>query len=281
MEKTQQLLNSLQQKSLTPTYILSALQVELANLDSTYTSYKLLILTPTQLLRRDSPFDGMSTFNKCIKRSLLPFLEDALSWLTGTATTKDVSSIKNRVNQLIVMLHHQQETLGHIISIINLTRYTTQVNRQHINLVMEAVERTLQDITTLYNIIRSPYTYQNYHQIVLCTHLILANLRDSLCYMKQVAMHVMDYIEAATTGILSSHVLLVEDFQKMLIHIEEALPSTMHLPVSLEDTLYFYRYLSTHVLITDEQFLLLIDIYIWKHWVLAACHLVSSCFVSF
>ena len=46
----------------------------------------------------------------------------------------------------------------------------------------------------------------------------------------------------------------------MLTHIEEALPSTMHLPVSLEDTLYFYRYLHTHVLISDEKFLLLIDI---------------------
>ena len=53
-------------------------------------------------------------------------------------------------------------------------------------------------------------------------------------------MHAMDYIDAATTGILSPHVLPVEDLWKMLIHIEEALPSTMHLPVSLDDTLHFY-----------------------------------------
>ena len=36
---------------------------------------------------------------------------DALSWLTGTAMTKDVNSIKKRVNQLIVTQHNQQETL--------------------------------------------------------------------------------------------------------------------------------------------------------------------------
>ena len=71
-------------------------------------------------------------------------------------------------------------------------------------------------------------------------------------------MHVMDYIDAATTGILSPHVL--EDLWKLLTHIEEALPSTMHLPVSLEDTLYFYRYLCPHILNADEQFLLLINI---------------------
>ena len=72
-------------------------------------------------------------------------------------------------------------------------------------------------------------------------------------------MHAMDYIDAATTGILSPHVLPVEDLLKMLIHMEEALPSTMHLSVSSEDTLYFYRYLCTYILIADKRFLLIID----------------------
>ena len=68
-----------------------------------------------------------------------------------------------------------------------------------------------------------------------------------------------DYIDAATTGIQSLHVLPV-DLPKMLIHIEEVLPSTMHLPVSSEDTLQFYRYLCTHLLIADKQFFLLINV---------------------
>ena len=73
-------------------------------------------------------------------------------------------------------------------------------------------------------------------------------------------MHTMHNIDAATTEILSPHVLPVEDLRKMLLHTEDALPSTMHLPVSSEDTLHFYRYLHTHVLIADKQFLLLIDV---------------------
>ena len=70
----------------------------------------------------------------------------------------------------------------------------------------------------------------------------------------------MHYIDAATTGIHSPHVLPVEDFRRMLLHIEEALPLTLHLPVPSEETLHFYRYLHTHVLIADEQFLLIIDV---------------------
>ena len=56
------------------------------------------------------------------------------------------------------------------------------------------------------------------------------------------------------------HVLPVIDLQKMLQHIADMLPPTLHLPIPPEDTLHFYRYLHTHVLIENKQFLLLIDI---------------------
>ena len=83
--------------------------------------------------------------------------------------------------------------------------------------------------------------------------------------MREVAIHTMDYIDAATTGLLSPHILPIEDLREMVSHIEETLPSTMHLPVSSEDALHFYRYLCIHVLISDEQFLLLIDVPIQDH----------------
>ena len=96
-----------------------------SKVDSIYISYKPLILTTTQPLRREPTFNGMSTFNRHTKRSLLPFLGDALSWLTRTANTKDIRSIKNKVNKLLVMQHQQQETLVHIISFLNVIRYAT------------------------------------------------------------------------------------------------------------------------------------------------------------
>ena len=73
-------------------------------------------------------------------------------------------------------------------------------------------------------------------------------------------MHIMDFVDAATTGALLPNVLFIADLKQMLSHIEESLPTTMHLPVSSEDTLHFYRYLHTHVLIANREFLLLIDV---------------------
>ena len=99
----------------------------------------------------------------------------------------------------------------------------------------------------------------NYH-LVLHIRSVLANLHDLSSYMKSVSMHIMDYLNAATTGTPSPHILPIADFKQKLSHIEESLPTTMHLPVSSEDTPHFYRYLQTHVLIANRQFLLLIDV---------------------
>ena len=70
----------------------------------------------------------------------------------------------------------------------------------------------------------------------------------------------MDYIDAAPTGTLSSHILPIMDLKKMLSHLEETLLSTLHLPISSEDTLHFYHYLCTHVLIANKQLLLHVDV---------------------
>ena len=75
--------------------------------------------------------------------------------------------------------------------------------------------------------------------------------------MQEIAIDTMDYINRATTGVLSPHVLPVQDLWKMLKHIKETLPSTMHMPISSDDTLHFYRYLCTHILIADEEFLII------------------------
>ena len=139
------------------------------------------------------------------------------------------------------------------------------INRQHINAVMEAVQRTHNDVTTLFNITSSIYTHTNNLQIPLHVCSILANLRDSLYCMRQIAMHAMDYIDAATTGILSLHILPVEGLREVLMHIKSKLPSILHLLVLSDDTLNIYRYLCTHILVAGEQSLLLIDVPIDDH----------------
>ena len=77
--------------------------------------------------------------------------------------------------------------------------------------------------------------------------------------MKQLANDVLEYIDTATTGTLTPHLIPVPDLQQMLYRVESELPPNMHLPIPSSDP-HFYRYLQTHVLVEENQFLLLIDV---------------------
>ena len=70
----------------------------------------------------------------------------------------------------------------------------------------------------------------------------------------------MDYIDAATTSMLLPHILPILDLKKILAHIEETLLPTLHLLVSSEDTLHFYRYLQNPCSNHQQTILLLIDV---------------------
>ena len=99
------------------------------------------------------------------------------------ATTRDVNSIKIRINQLIVTQSSQQETLVHVISILNVTRYATQVNRHSINILMDKVDATSHDINTFYDLTTSLATSISFHQLILHLRSVFANLCDSLNYI--------------------------------------------------------------------------------------------------
>ena len=83
-----QLLVKFQGELLASHFGLNALLDEFSNTDSTYESYKPTIQSAVLLLKTES--ENMSPpQNPQSKRSLLPFLGEALKWLTGTAIIRD------------------------------------------------------------------------------------------------------------------------------------------------------------------------------------------------
>ena len=112
--RTQQFLRSLEQYPSASTQLLTTLQLELTNIQDIYKSNEATIISAVNLLNSNQ----LQPITRC-KRSLLPFLGTALSWLMGTATTKDICSIRARINQLIATQSSQRDTLVHIVSILN------------------------------------------------------------------------------------------------------------------------------------------------------------------
>ena len=78
----------LQGQLLASHFVLNALLDEFFNMDSIYESNKPTIQSSVQLLKTES--ENLSPpENPQSKGSLLPFLGDALKWLTGIATMRD------------------------------------------------------------------------------------------------------------------------------------------------------------------------------------------------
>ena len=119
MDRTHQLLQYLSHQPSAPTQLLTMLQLELTNINDIYISYKPIIIPAINLLDSDPSFDANSNYNKHVRRS-------TLSWLTGTATSKDVNSIKKRVYQVIATQSTQQEAIVHIVSILNVSGYAVE-----------------------------------------------------------------------------------------------------------------------------------------------------------
>ena len=183
LARTQQLLHFLDQQPSALTQLLSTLQVKLTNIEDIYNYYKTTIISAIDLLHANPTFDGQTESHICHRRSLLHFLGDALRWLMGTATTKNINSIKTWINQLIVTQSSQQETLVHVISILNVTRYAAQVNRHSINILMDVAEATSHNINNLYNLTTSLATSVSFHQLILHIRSVFANFPYSRNYI--------------------------------------------------------------------------------------------------
>ena len=205
LTRTQQFLRSLDQHLSAPTQLLSTLQLELSNIQDIYKSSESTITSAIQLLN-----SNQQQTCTCHRRNLLPFLGDALSWLTGTATTKDIHSIKSQINQLIATQTSQHNTLVHIVSILNITRYATQVNRHSINNLIDAVCMTSQDISNLYNLTTSLATSINFNQMILHIRSVFAYLQrfpsiPSNGFYTHYAIHLCCHLWYTVTTCLTCH----------------------------------------------------------------------------
>ena len=125
---------------------------------------------------------------------------------------------------------------------------------------MDDIQKANEDMDNLLNATDVLMQYLRYHQIYTYACTISAYFRDCLTYMRHVATHTLDSVDAAMTGILSPYILPVEDLRAMLRYIKVQLPPVMHLPISSKNTFHFNRYLKTQILLANEQFLLPIDI---------------------
>ena len=116
---------------------------------------------------------------------------------------------------------------------------------------MDTLQKANQDINILLNGTDVLTQHLRSHQVQTYTCTVFAYLRDCLTYINQVATHTMDYVDTVTTNILSLDIITVEEIKGIIRHIESQFPSLLHLSISSDNTLHFYKYPKTHVLVAE------------------------------
>ena len=105
------------------------------------------------------------------------------------------------------------------------------LHKQKLNEIIDALQKPNEDLNRLFSIIEVPTQCIRYQQVYIYMHTILAYLRDFLICMRQVAIHMMDYVDIATTNMLLPDIIPVEDLRNMVRCMKSELPSTMHLSI--------------------------------------------------
>ena len=123
-------------------------------------------------------------------------------------------------------------------------------SRHNINILMDKVDVASHDINTLYNLTTSLATSISFHQLIHHIRSVFANLCNSLNGLRTVSTHTMGLYRCSHNRNLFTFYLLWI-YKRCCYRYQTPYPPTLHLPVSPDDTLHFFRYLCyTH---SDDQ----------------------------
>ncbi|XP_069106680.1 LOW QUALITY PROTEIN: uncharacterized protein [Argopecten irradians] len=205
---------------------------------------------------------GIIKQNERSKRSLLPFVGSALSFLFDTVSDSDLGSIRHNVNVLAKNQKDITHALKDSLSILNVTRVEVKENRNTINELINSaddLEGELLNFTT-----ELGGQLQDMNDFVQ----IFAQLDRTIDNIKLMSQRAMFYLEnlqlqinMLSLGHLSPSIVSPDNLLKLLSGIEQHLPYAVRLPHDPEKHLWdYYRYLTCTTVLVDEQILVVISI---------------------
>lgn len=196
------------------------------------------------------------------KRSLLPFVGSALSFLFGTVSEGCLNEIRNQVGTL----SRDQQRISHVVqkslTIIQQNRGLITENRQSINHLitdLSLLRARLDNVTELIDrrVSELEHFYTMYFQVDLALEeikLIVMELRSSL-------NHFFVKLKILALGRLSPSVIAPRDLKELLLDIRGKLPPTVKLPNNPDIDLWiFYKYLECTTIVEDDHLLVIVHI---------------------
>ena len=207
-------------------------------------------------------FDDYNSMGNRKKRSLIPFVGDALSYLFGTVSGADLEGIRKAVNTLNTNQEKIQHVVNSSLSIINMSHNKIVENRDRINKLNEGLSEiyiSLNKDTTEIN------AEINQLKTALSYYLQLNSLVDSA---KQLMTETLSFlsnfqsqINVLSTGRISPNIILPSKLLEVLLEIKSKLPEDLKLPIRPSKRLWdFYKILTCSTIFENDKVMIMIRV---------------------
>lgn len=229
------------------------LELEIINLrtaqDAVYNNFQIL-----------SPLHDLTGYRR--RRSLLPIIGKAFSFLFGTVSEDDLQGIRNNINNLA----NNQRKITHVIqeslTLINGTRLAVRENRQKMNEILGALvtlSDQLKNLTT--GIEKQLHKLDYFVNSYLRINRAVQEIQVMTSEVRTHVEHLYIQLNALAIGHLTPSIMAPHDLKDLLLTIKTKLPRTLRLPGNPDEDLWsFYKFLTCTSTTADNKLLIILSI---------------------
>ena len=196
------------------------------------------------------------------KRSLMPFVGSAFSYLFGSVSETDLEVI----NQNMHKLQRNQKSVIHVLeksmSILNTSRIQISENRDKINQAILTIANLDQRVSKITNMIGKEITSL---EIFIETYLrmdhAVKEINEQISIIKDSIHELGEKLNSLALGRLTPNVIMPRSLQAILVQIQSKLDPKRGLPEDPIKSLWtFYEFLTAKTVITEKRILVFISI---------------------
>ena len=196
------------------------------------------------------------------KRSVLPFVGDALSYLFGVASEDDLRVIKKALGKLANTQGRILHMIEDSISIVNVTRRELSDNRQKINELISSLKGI---VVSMANATQG--LDKRVSRLEILTHrywlykIMVDRLRKYFLDIRMALSYLELQLNLLSVGHLSPSIIAPQDLRELLYSIAQVLPDNFKLASEPDkDIWHYYRILGCRTLFDARSIVVVVDV---------------------
>ena len=192
------------------------------------------------------------------RRSVLPFIGDALSSLFGTATDDEIQDIISRMNELSASQNDILNVLDNTVTVVNQTLVEIDTNRQTINRLTNLTKYLTNEIYSLRRMVED--NLSSVSELDSMLDIMFADLLNTIQDFRRSVVNMEIIFSFVENGIVPRSFLPPARFSVILEEIQKMLPHKLALPFTPTETDKYYSVIHTQTRRTAIGLSVLINI---------------------